>query len=131
MTWCYTTIYPNTSQPRVGYLKLDLLNGETVEVKKDISVGVTIANEEIEVTDIEKDVRISEIHHELEGVFIITNFQMSNHVLRLRLCGSRNARDFEKVNGCKYNRVDFYLYQSFSTQYFTSQFFVYKLASGI
>jgi len=82
LTWRYTQ-FGNSSKPRIGYLKIEMLgNNDVIEVKrpaddaKFISLGTP---------------------HELEGVFIITTFQMSDDILRLRVCGSKKARDFKKA----------------------------------
>ena len=83
--WQYTTYEPDpkTSKPRVGYLKLVMLGGEEVEIERPE----------------EKNILLGEKYH-LEGVYVITSFQMSNDVLRLRVCGSKTAKDFETA--CDY-----------------------------
>eukprot|EP00591_Stephanopyxis_turris_P013386 CAMPEP_0195520932 /NCGR_PEP_ID=MMETSP0794_2-20130614/17627_1 /TAXON_ID=515487 /ORGANISM="Stephanopyxis turris, Strain CCMP 815" /LENGTH=539 /DNA_ID=CAMNT_0040650377 /DNA_START=216 /DNA_END=1835 /DNA_ORIENTATION=+ len=78
--WKYTTLFPSTTQPRIGYLKLTKLNGEKVEITRK---G---ANDDY--------VRVSNKLHEVKGTFIITTFQMSNDILRLRLCGSVDVDNF-------------------------------------
>lgn len=82
ITWKFTVYKPNpnTSQPRVGYLKIEMLNGQTVEVKRTFEEGnVGLCSEE----------------YSLKGVYMITMFQISTDILRLRVCGSRTAGDFE------------------------------------
>ncbi len=79
ISWRYTVFKPapNTSKPRVGYLKLDMLAGYSIEYKRPD----------------EKDIGLGK-EYSLEGVYLITVFQMSNDVLRLRVCGSKTAEDF-------------------------------------
>merc|ERR1712238_530163 len=78
--WKYTTGYPKTTKPRVGYLRLTKINGQTVEiVRKKDPFGI---------------VGISEESHSYEGLIIVTTFQMSEDVIKLRACGSHNPRDF-------------------------------------
>eukprot|EP00551_Chaetoceros_affinis_P011522 CAMPEP_0203684868 /NCGR_PEP_ID=MMETSP0090-20130426/48255_1 /ASSEMBLY_ACC=CAM_ASM_001088 /TAXON_ID=426623 /ORGANISM="Chaetoceros affinis, Strain CCMP159" /LENGTH=620 /DNA_ID=CAMNT_0050554049 /DNA_START=75 /DNA_END=1937 /DNA_ORIENTATION=+ len=78
--WRYTTVYPNTTKPRVAYLKLIKLDGEVVEIR--------------EITHKKKDARSETQPHVLKGVYVVTNFVMSNSILKLRLCGSKSAKDF-------------------------------------
>lgn len=86
VTWRFTNTYPHTSKPRVGYLKVEMLTGQTVEIKKEDSKKYNGDGDQISSTA-----------YELKGVFIITNFEMSTHILSLRLCGSRNAESFTKA----------------------------------
>lgn len=80
LTWRYT-VYDNTSSPRIGYLKIEMLGtNNVVEVKRPEEERVKLGEE-----------------HSLEGVLVITTFQMSNDVLRLRVCGSKKASDFQKA----------------------------------
>ena len=80
LTWRYT-VYDNTSSPRIGYLKIEMLGTNYVmEVKRPEEERVKLGKE-----------------HTLEGVLVITTFQMSNDVLRLRVCGSKTASDFAKA----------------------------------
>ena len=82
LVWSYTSSekYEKSSHPRIGYLKIEKFNDQgEVEI---IGKGV---NEEIHVCDNK---------YVLEGVFIITSFQMSDFIFRLRVCGAPNARDF-------------------------------------
>ncbi len=81
LVWSYTTSkkFANTSLPRIGYLKIEKLNGETVEIYQK---------------GLNEDIQISDVKNVLSGVFIITSFQMSDAILRLRVCGSPTARNF-------------------------------------
>lgn len=80
LTWRYT-VYDNTSSPRIGYLKIEMLGtNDVMEVKRPEEERVKLGEE-----------------HTLEGVLVITTFQMSNDVLRLRVCGSKTASDFTKA----------------------------------
>jgi len=81
--WQYTTGFPNTTRPRVGCLTLTKLGGKpiTIERKKDPLGKVGINPEK----------------HSLEGLFIITTFQMSEDVIKLRVCGSYNKKNFLKA----------------------------------
>ena len=80
MIWSYTTAHPMSTKPRVGYLKLEKMNGEVIEIKE-------------KGTDNES-VGVSDVRYALTGAFIITTFQMSNAIIRLRVCGSYKAADF-------------------------------------
>lgn len=80
--WSYTTGYENSIKPRIGYLRLEMINGEVVEIN---------------MKTVNKAVGVDDMTHELDGVFIITTFQMSSTILRLRVCGSYNAADFVKA----------------------------------
>ena len=81
LVWSYTTSskFANSTLPRIGYLKIEKLNGEVVEIR---------------MKGLNNDILISDVKHVLSGVFIITTFQMSDSILRMRVCGSPNARDF-------------------------------------
>jgi len=82
LTWQYT-LYGNSTKPRIGYLKIEMLGeDETIEVKRPADEAELISLGE---------------PNELEGVFVITTFQMSDDILRLRVCGSKKAVDFEKA----------------------------------
>lgn len=84
--WKYTTGYPRTTNPRIGYLHLTKINDEVVEiVRKDDPMGI---------------VGIEDHSHSLHGLFIITTFQMSEDILKLRVCGSYNPPDFLKALNC-------------------------------
>jgi len=84
--WRYTTGYPRTTKPRIGYLHLTKINDEVVEVeRKSDPLGL---------------VGISTESHVLEGMFIITTFQMSEDIIKLRVCGSYNPRDFLEAFEC-------------------------------
>ena len=88
LVWSYTSSkrYEKSSHPRIGYLKIEKFNDQgEVEI---IGKGV---NEEIHVCDNK---------YVLEGVFIITSFQMSDFIFRLRVCGAPNAKDF--LNALEY-----------------------------
>ncbi len=79
--WRYTDLAPNnTTKPRVGWLKIYKLQGKPVEIKY------------------ENEVRLQEtVHRVPEGVYIITSIVLSNSILKLRLCGSKTARDFRNA----------------------------------
>mmetsp|Transcript_22784 Transcript_22784/g.26235 ORF Transcript_22784/g.26235 Transcript_22784/m.26235 type:complete len:674 (-) Transcript_22784:82-2103(-) len=78
--WNYTTGFPHTTNRRVGRLQLTKINNEVVEiVRKDDPTG---------------KVGINKHTHCLEGVFIITTFQMSEDIIKLRVCGSFNPQNF-------------------------------------
>jgi len=47
-----------------------------------------------EITHKKKDARSETQPHVLKGVYVVTNFVMSNSILKLRLCGSKSAKDF-------------------------------------
>ncbi len=79
LTWSYTLWNPNVSKPRIGKLKIETMKGEIIEVNRK-GVGENIVN--------------SDVNHTLEGAYIITSFQMSNDIIRLRVCGSKRAKDF-------------------------------------
>lgn len=78
--WRYTTGYPRATKPRVGCLILTKIDGEEVRITRN--------------RDIHGLVGINIKRHSLEGLFIMTSFQMSEDVLKLRVCGSRNVRNF-------------------------------------
>jgi len=84
--WKYTTGYPTTTTPRIGYLHLTKLDDTVVEIerKKD-PAGV---------------VGLAPYSHSIDGLFIITTFQMSEDILKLRVCGSYNPSDFVKAFEC-------------------------------
>jgi len=84
--WKYSTGYPNTTKPRVAYLHLTKIDDTVVEIerKQDPSGFVGISN----------------VSHALEGMFIITTFQMSEDIIKLRACGSFNPRDFLAAFDC-------------------------------
>jgi hypothetical protein len=88
LAWRYTTSsrFKNTSRPRIGYLRIELLiGGETIEISRQ---------------QYDDDIGVSDVEYELTGVFIITTFQMSNDITRLRVCGSPTALEF--VNSFQY-----------------------------
>jgi hypothetical protein len=80
--WRYTTGYEATIKPRIGYLYLEMINGKHVEIN---------------MMTVDRSIGIDETDHILEGVFVITTFQMSSAILRLRVCGSYSADDFMKA----------------------------------
>ena len=82
ISWSYTTGYDYTIKPRIGYLRLELLNGEVVEIN---------------MKTVNKSIGVEDKYYQLTGVFVITTFQMSSAILRLRLCGSYQAKDFLKA----------------------------------
>ncbi len=75
--WSYTTYNPKTTKPRVGYLKLFKMNGEIVEINY----------KGVEAMDVGR-------LHDVNGVFVITNFVMSSSILKFRFCGSDSPRNF-------------------------------------
>ena len=84
MEWSYTTYLPMTTKPRVGYLKLEKMNGEIVEIEQKGADNETSG--------------VNHKRYSLEGgAFIITTFQMSNTIIKLRVCGSYVAEDFLKA----------------------------------
>lgn len=80
IVWKYTAGYDHTIKPRIGYLRLEMICGEIIEINSE-SFNLKCSNE----------------CYSLEGVFIITAFEMSSAILRLRICGSYNAQDFLKA----------------------------------
>jgi len=78
LIWSYTTLYPNSTKPRIGYLKIEKLDGEVIEIFRK---G-------------DSNVKVSDVKHSLNGVFIITSFQMSDDIIRLRVCGSDTSKNF-------------------------------------
>ncbi len=84
LVWSYTTSdkYVHSSTPRIGYLKIEKLfsSHENIEIHRKGPV--------------DDDCYVSDVKHVLEGVFIITTFQMSDDIIRLRVCGSPSAKDF-------------------------------------
>ena len=79
ISWRYTVFGParKTSKPRIGYLKLEMMAGYDVVYQRPKESQVELG-----------------IEHSLEGVYVITTFQMSMDILRLRLCGSKSVKDF-------------------------------------
>ena len=77
------TKFGNTTHPRIGYMKIDLLDDT-----KDPIIIKRPDNDQVQ---------LDEENVELDGVYVITSFQMSNDVLRLRVCGSKEAVNFEKA----------------------------------
>jgi hypothetical protein len=80
IVWRYTTGFEDSIKPRIGYLRFEMVNGEEIEF------NTNTVNEDLGV----------DMHtfHSLKGVFIITTFQISSSILRLRMCGSYKAKDF-------------------------------------
>ena len=77
--WSYTVYNPNTSKPRIGYLKIETMTNAIIEINGK---------------GIDENIVNSDVRHRLEGAFIITQFQMSNHIIKLRVCGSKDAQSF-------------------------------------
>lgn len=84
ITWQYDAedIQNQTTHPRIAYLKLDLydsMNPVKIESKQGMNPNSAF--------------------HTLQGVYIITTFQMSvdNSITRLRLCGSKTTSNFLKA----------------------------------
>jgi len=84
--WKYTTGYPHTTTPRIGYLHLTKIDNSEVEIERK--------------KDPHGLVGIADYSHSIDGLFIITTFQMSEDVLKLRVCGSYNPPDFLKAFNC-------------------------------
>jgi hypothetical protein len=83
IVWKFTTGFPRATSPRVGFLQLHKINGEIVEIeRKEDPTGF---------------IGLNPHSHTLEGMFIITCFQMSEDVIKLRVCGSYNPNDFLKA----------------------------------
>jgi hypothetical protein len=87
--WCYATLFPNTTKPRISYLRLVKLDGSEVKI-----VQRTIDAKTKKVTAVTVPMGPT---HRVRGVFVITNFQMSDSVLQLRVCGSNTPEDFLKA----------------------------------
>mmetsp|Transcript_6697 Transcript_6697/g.12598 ORF Transcript_6697/g.12598 Transcript_6697/m.12598 type:complete len:364 (-) Transcript_6697:785-1876(-) len=90
ITWQYYTVDTDnrTIHPRISYLELDLLYEQrNNQNPKHVIVGSKAGKDP------------NQKYHELEGVFIITTFQMTsdNHITRLRLCGSKDRSNFLKA----------------------------------
>jgi len=85
--WNYTTGYPTTTTPRIGYLHLTKLDDTVAEIewKKDPAGVVGL---------------VPPYSHSIDGLFIITSFDMSVDSMKLRVCGSYNASDFGKAFEC-------------------------------
>ena len=83
LLWSYTTYNPNGTKPRIGYLKIVTMTDEVIVIERKGYVGENIVT--------------SDVKHKLQGAYVITSFQMSNDVIRLRVCGSKNAADFVKA----------------------------------
>ena len=77
--WSYTMYNPKTSKPRIGYLRIETMNNKIIEIDRK---GVC------------ENFVTSDVRHCLEGAYIITQFQMSNDIIKLRLCGSKTANAF-------------------------------------
>ena len=70
---------PNGTKPCIGYLNIESMTDETIKIKRKGVEGDNII--------------VSNVCHKLEGAYIITSFQMSNDIIRLRVCGSRTAKN--------------------------------------
>ena len=80
IVWRYTTGFEDSIKPRIGYLRLEMVNGEEIEFN---------------MKTVDRDVGVNEhTFYSLKGIFIITSFQISSTILRLRVCGSYKAEDF-------------------------------------
>ncbi len=106
ITWAYThsETFNNLTKPRIGWLKIVKMchDGEgerTMIVDQRKPNKIVITSREIGVTD-KEGISISDNKHTIKGVFIITSFQMSNDIFRLRVCGSSSARNF--LNAMEY-----------------------------
>jgi len=78
--WRYTESLQNTCRPCVAYLKIWKLNGEVLEIKQK---------------GVEPESLPYLPSQSLQGVYIITAFQMFESVVSLRLCGSQSIEDFK------------------------------------
>ncbi len=106
ITWAYThsETFNNLTKPRIGWLKIVKLcqDGEgkrVMIVDKRKPNKIVITSRELGVAD-DEGISISDNKHTIKGVFIITSFQMSNDIFRLRVCGSKSARSF--MNAIEY-----------------------------
>jgi len=81
--WRYTTGFPKSTTPRIGGLTLTKIDGQEIKI--------------VRIRDITGKVGISHVTQSLEGLFIMTTFQMSEDVFRLRVCGSHNVKNFLKA----------------------------------
>jgi len=85
ITWRYTAYYPNSTLPRIGYLRIEMLyTGDVIEIEGKDSFNSNIS-------------LLCKEEYVLKGIFVITSFQMTSYVNRLRLCGSYNADNFIKA----------------------------------
>jgi hypothetical protein len=84
--WRYTTGFPNTTKPRIGYLRLVRWDGQVVEIKHR-GIDDRSGNE---FTDSNENGR----EYSISGVLLITHFRMADSVLHLRVCGSKTPEDF-------------------------------------
>eukprot|EP00978_Attheya_sp_CCMP212_P015569 scaffold40110_cov53-Attheya_sp.AAC.4 len=84
--WRYTTGFPNTTKPRIGYLRLVRWDGQVVEIKHR-GIDDRSGNE---FTDSNEKGRA----YSISGVLLITHFRMADSVLHLRVCGSKTPKDF-------------------------------------
>jgi len=88
ITWSYTSYNPKNTKPRVGYLRLEKLDGSFIEIPR--SDNLVLQKERTKLNILEKK-------HTLNGIYVITTFQMSSFVIKLRVCGSRDAESFVKA----------------------------------
>jgi hypothetical protein len=70
---------PKTSKPRIGYLKIETMSNKIIEIDRKGACENFVT---------------SDFRHCLEGAYIITQFQMSNDIIKLRVCGSKTAKSF-------------------------------------
>eukprot|EP00978_Attheya_sp_CCMP212_P031003 scaffold115889_cov41-Attheya_sp.AAC.1 len=85
IVWRYTTGFPNTTKPRIGYLRLVRWDGQVEEIKHR---GFDRSGEKC--TDSNENGR----EYSISGVLLITYFRMADSVLHLRVCGSKTPKDF-------------------------------------
>lgn len=77
--WSYTMYNPKTSKPRIGYLKIETMSNKIIEIDRKGACENFVTGD---------------FRHCLEGAYIITQFQMSNDIIKLRVCGSKTAKSF-------------------------------------
>lgn len=82
ITWSYTTGFEHSIKPRIAFLRLEMMNGTVTEIN---------------MKTVDTEIGVDDVYHQLDGAFIITAFQMSSAILRLRICGSYNPHDFLKA----------------------------------
>mmetsp|Transcript_23488 Transcript_23488/g.35539 ORF Transcript_23488/g.35539 Transcript_23488/m.35539 type:complete len:635 (+) Transcript_23488:145-2049(+) len=115
--WRYTSGFPYSTKPRIGYLKVwDLCDEkgyeitapcENLDVSRIVEVQPHEVNDEIHsdklkalkngnVADDEAKDKLQNINpvYRLRGVYIITLFECAESVTKLRVCGSKTATDF-------------------------------------
>lgn len=93
LKWWYTDTHWDENlgtNPRIGKLEITLMDKDKYGREK-----VVIINPGRE--KMSDKVKLRKKSHELEGVFVITSYQMAVDILRLRVCGSKTASGFKKA----------------------------------